>query len=200
MFFAPTSTLIARLILSLGSITLGAHSMDLQTLVDRSPFAPPGGVPVVNETSAQPSNLEFRGLVIDASGTSFSVFDIGANRGYWLRTSSNDPKHPIVIQNYNAAENQLAVIHNGNAVKLQLKAATTQNGPPIAINTAGQVPKPPGGQNELRRGPESGSDPRRLEAVAAEVRRRRALRNAAKTTPPPVAGQPPTSTTAPATQ
>ncbi|MCU0793461.1 MAG: hypothetical protein MUE42_11575 [Opitutaceae bacterium] len=164
--------------------------MDLQTLVDRSPFAPPGTSASGGAPVAEQGTLEFRGMVVDESGTAYSVFDASANRGFWIREGE---KGPIQVKSYQAADNLLEVDRGGQAVKLQLKRATIQAGAPIAIKPA-VVNAPPRPQNGATpNAAPAAADTRRLEAVAAEVRRRRALRNAAAT------GQPaPAATPAPA--
>ena len=158
---------------------------DLQTLVDRSPFGPSGAV-AGTVPVAEAGTLEFRGMVVDQGGTAYSVFDASANRGFWLREGENGP---IRIKSYQADDNILEVDQGGRAVKLQLKRATIQAGAAIAM-----APKPavvnnaqPGGAAPAAA---VAADARRLEAVAAEVRRRRALRNAAANNQPAPATPP----------
>ncbi len=159
------------LVLALAGPALPAA--DLSTLLQRSPFAPLAG-PQINlgEAAAEQGTLEFRGMAVDETGASYSVFDSAQSRGFWIREGDEGP---LRVLSYNAQESLLEVEQNGRAVKLQLKRATLQNG-------AVAVPQPvaavqPGGQPPAVG--QSNPDGRRLEAVAAEVRRRRALRNAA---------------------
>lgn len=178
-----TPGLLSLLVLAL--LAPRAPAADLQTLIARSPFAPAGG-PQLNlgDAPAEQSTLEFRGLVIDESGPSYSVFDASQSRGFWIREGGDGP---LRVLSYNAQESLLEVEQNGRATKLQLKSASVQNGaapaprPIAAVQPAGQ----PGAV-----GP-SNPDGRRLEAVAAEVRRRRALRNAAAAKPAAEAPAPP---------
>lgn len=152
-------------------------AVDLQTLVDRSPFAPPGHS---NEPVAQPeqATLEFRGIVTDEAGTAYSVFDTSTNKGRWVR--ADDANSPIRVRGFDADNATLEVEQNGRVQKLTLKRATIQAGQPMtAMVPANVAPGMPSPNGEVRR--DAGADARRLEAVAAEVRRRRALRNAAST-------------------
>ncbi len=167
-----TPGLLSLLVLAL--LAPRASAADLQTLIARSPFAPAGG-PQLNlgDAPAEQSTLEFRGLVIDESGPSYSVFDASQNRGFWIREGGDGP---LRVRSYNAQESLLEVEQNGRATKLQLKRASVQNGAAPAPRPVAAV-QPAGGQPGAV-GP-SNPDGRRLEAVAAEVRRRRALRNAA---------------------
>jgi hypothetical protein len=171
-----------HLILILGPGAVAAHGMDLNTLVERSPFAPPGVVNAepVNET---PSQLEFRGIATDESGTLFSVYDLTANRGYWVREGEAGA---VSVKSFDRDESQIMVEQNGRTVPLKLKRATIQAG---AAQMVAAVPAPgnnPGSGARAVANP--AADAKRLEAVAAEVRRRRALRNAAQAgAPAPVA-------------
>lgn len=162
-------------------------AVDLQTLIDRSPFAPPGQKADA-AAPAEQGTLEFRGVVTDDGGTAYSIFDASTNKGSWVR--ADDENSPIKVRGYDAANGMLEVEQNGRPVKLTLKRATIQAGQPVAAMTAAPVqnanPTMPGPGGAVQRG--GGADARRLEAVAAEVRRRRALRNAAKNAPQ---GQPP---------
>ncbi|TAG32548.1 MAG: hypothetical protein EAZ36_02110 [Verrucomicrobia bacterium] len=160
--------------------TLPLAAIDLQPLVNRSPFAPPkdasGAVPL-----AEPGTLEFRGVVVDESGTAYSVFDAKENRGYWLREGVPSP---FRVTSYRAQDGLLELEHNGRPIKLQLKRATIQAGA-VITDVPRQAANPMSPAQVA-----NGGDAGRLEAVAAEVRRRRALRNAASAatpvpTPPP---------------
>lgn len=169
------------------------RAVDLQTLIDHSPFSPPGQTGE-NATAEPQGTLEFRGMVTDESGTAYSIFDTSTSKGRWLRP--DDSNSAVQVKNFDAASNTLEVEQNGRPVKLPLKRATIQPGQAVAamVPTAPPPTNPgnPGNPGEVRR-PDAGADARRLEAVAAEVRRRRALRNATKTQQ----GQPPAPAAAP---
>lgn len=172
-------------------------AVDLQTLIDRSPFAPPGqGADTAGAAEPQ-GTLEFRGVVTDEGGTAYSIFDTSTNKGRWVR--ADDTNSPVQVKSFDSANNTLEIEQNGRPVKLSLKRATIQAGQAVTAMIPSapppQVPGNPANPGEVRKA-DSGADARRLEAVAAEVRRRRALRNAAR----PPQGQPPANATpAPAT-
>ena len=172
--------------------------MSLQTLVDRSPFAPPQAAGESGVPQAEAGTLEFRGMVVDESGTSYSVFDATASRSHWVREGQDGP---LKLKSYNAQESMLEIEQNGKPVKLQLKRATIQAGSPM-ITTMAQPPgmPQPNGAQMNQPGVQPQADAKRLEAVAAEVRRRRALRNAAANpgAPKPPQAQPATAAPAPA--
>jgi hypothetical protein len=167
---------------------------DFQSLVDRSPFSPPQGAVNLGATEEQAGPLEFRGLVVDEQGTAYSIFDATSNKGSWLRV---DEQNGIVqVKSYDEANSVLEVVQNGKPLKLALKRSTIQAGPSLAAMIP--PPAPAGGAAQQQRPGEVKRDPaadaKRLESVAAEVRRRRALRNAAQ----PGAAQPATPAPAPA--
>jgi hypothetical protein len=143
---------------------------DLQSLLDRSPFAPPKDQ-TTGEKPEEQGMLEFRGMVQEGGEATYSVFDATTNRARWLRVGEGDS---FKIKHFDASTNQLEVERQGKSLKLLLKRATIQTG--SAVVAAPQ----PGGQPNARPG-DPANDARRLETVAAEVRRRRALRS----NPPP---------------
>lgn len=181
----PLARNALALVCTLAVVERASGAVELQNLVDRSPFAPPGQSGAAAAPAEQPT-LEFRGMVTDQAGTSYSIFDTAANKGRWVRADDNNG--PVRVRAFDAASSTLEVEQNGRPVKLALKRATIQAGQPVAamIPSAPQPGAIPAPGAEIKR-PEGAADARRLEAVAAEVRRRRALRNAAGT----AQGQPP---------
>lgn len=157
-------------------VATAAGAVDLQTLLDRSPFAPPGQA-AVGATAAEQGTLEFRGVVTDDGGTAYSIFDASTNKGRWVR--AGDESSPIKVRGYDAANGLLEVEQNGRPVQLSLKRATIQAGQPVAVMA--KVATPGGsslGSSRVRR--QAPADARQLEAVAERVRRLRASRVAAK--------------------
>lgn len=179
-------------LLSVCVVSTAAAAVDLQTLIDRSPFAPPGQA-AETAAPAEQGTLEFRGVVTDDQGTAYSIFDASTNKGRWVR--ADDETGPVKVRGYDPANGMLEVEQNGRPVKLTLKRATIQAGQPVAA--MGNVPapsNPASGPAQVQRNGNGNADARRLEAVAAEVRRRRALRNASRNAPQ---GQPPATQTPP---
>ena len=173
----------------LGTVVLAA---DFGALIERSPFAPAAG-PKLNlgDAAGEQGTLEFRGMAVDETGASYSVFDTTQSRGFWIREGGEGP---LRVVSFDTKESLLEVEQNGRAVKLQLKRATVQNRAlamphPVAAGQPGGPPLAVGQNNP---------DGRRLEQVAAEVRRRRALRNAAAKPGEPGAPAQPAAPTAPA--
>lgn len=118
-------------------------------------------------------------MVVEPEGTSYSIFDASSQKARWLRVGEGES---FRVKNYDTDNNQLEIEQNGKTVKLSLKRSTIQAGPAVANlaapPTGGQPGNRPPGSPDVRRA-NAPADAQRLEAVAAEVRRRRALRNAA---------------------
>jgi hypothetical protein len=183
----PLALKVFGLACLVSAVAGAARAVDLQTLVDRSPFSPPGQGNDASSATEAPPTLEFRGMVTDADGTAYSIYDTSTNKGRWVR--ADDANSPVQVKSFDPVNNTLEVEQNGRPLKLALKRATIQAGQPVAAAIP-NAPTPAGGNpaapGAVRR-PDSAADARRLEAVAAEVRRRRALRNAANNRQ----GQPP---------
>ena len=171
-----------------------ARAVDLQTLVERSPFSPPAsGVDVSGATEPQ-GTLEFRGMVTDAAGTAYSLFDTATNKGRWVR--ADDADAALRIKDFDAANNTLEIEQNGRPVRLSLKRSTIQAGQSLAVmnaapTAAGAVSAPGGPRVERLGRPRANAvqapaDPARLKALAEALRERRKLRagNAPQGRPP----------------
>jgi hypothetical protein len=159
-----------------------SHAVDLQTLVDRSPFAPPGQGGEV--AAAEPQGTwEFRGMATDADGTAYSLFDSSTNKGRWVR--AEDAESPVQIKGFDSASNMLDIEQDGRPLRLALKRAVIQAGqavgemapPAQASDQRGSIGRR-GAQSQAAK-PDPAAQQKRLEAVAEAVRRTRELRQAA---------------------
>lgn len=152
----------------------GAAAADLQTLVSHSPFAPAPELAAA-KTEATPETLEFRGLVVDERGTTYSLFDVAAKRSYWVR---EDGKGSIRFKAFDAEECVLEVEQDGRALTLPLKSATIATAaiPAAAAPDRIEVRRP--GRIVSRPAPTS-ADGARILKIAEQVRQRRAERQAA---------------------
>ncbi|RRJ97157.1 hypothetical protein Ga0100231_015905 [Opitutaceae bacterium TAV4] len=169
--------MFAALFLAAPPVVSGG-TIDLQTLIDNPPFgkAPEAGA----SAEADPQALEFRGYIVDQGVRYFSLYDPTVQKSSWV---SEKESGPIAIKTFDADDGALTVTQAGKTVRLKLKAATIANAPVAPVATAsnprGVRTFQPGGPNAT---PRTGAqiDPKRLEAIAAEVARRRAQRQAAQ--------------------
>src|SRR6267154_651484 len=94
----------------------------LESLVQDSPFRPGqgGGLPA----EGGPAQFEFRGVVAEAGGYSFSVYEPGRREAGWVRL--DEPGRSFVARRYDPAKDTLVIEHNGQALTLNLKRAAVQ--------------------------------------------------------------------------
>lgn len=139
-----------------------------------SPFLPPASAnaPAAATTDAP---LELRGIMADGDDYMFSVFDSAKKTSAWSRL--NETGRGFVVKSFDAAHDTVTVENQGRTLTLALKAAKVASAPAVSFHPQQQQPTPVGGPVVLN--PTPADEQRRLEAVAAEVRRRRALREQA---------------------
>ncbi|HVU33089.1 MAG TPA: hypothetical protein VHE61_06620 [Opitutaceae bacterium] len=151
-------------------------------LIKVSPFLPPQG-----STSAATPNapLEYRGSMEIGQVQQFRVVDPQRKVGSWLKLGERDPNLDVVVKQHERDPDTLVVEHNGQSLTLQLHVAKVTAGANFGMVMAGQ-PMPaqiqnvsPAVINTVVPNPTPADEQRRLEAVAAEVARRRALREQA---------------------
>lgn len=170
------SRTFALLPLMLG-LPLAAEPVDFQPLLGRSPFGQPPAAPV--QAPVETPNLEFRGIVVEGGARYYSVFNASTQRGEWVR--EGDAKATVQVTEFDAENNVLVVVQNGRPLRLTLKESTISTlavAPTPAAGGARQGGPRPTGNNNAAVTP-APADAQRLEAIAAEVRRRRALRQSA---------------------
>lgn len=167
-----------RLIACLGLLPgLAAHAAD--GLAGDSPFKP-AATAGASATATPDAPIELRGIMAEGDHYMFSIYDTGKKSSTWARL--NEPGRDFVIRSHDEARDLVTVEQNGRLLTLTLKAAKVVSGPanvpmPMPRPVAGAQPVPVGGPVVLN--PTPADEQRRLEAVATEVRRRRALREQA---------------------
>lgn len=190
----PRNVLLVALGCALG-LNSGFAAGQLDSLLSNSPF---GSAKSGQTAEAGTQPLEFRGVLEENGQQIFSIYDTATKRSRWvgLNAASDD----FVVKSYDASANSISLEQHGRVLALTLKS-----GPKMAQNMP--LPLPPGmpqpGSNNgqpaqvlpngaMGKGPEA----QRLQQIAEEIRRRRALRQQAPQAPQMPA---PTQNTAPAT-
>ena len=170
MIFPDLKTLSLFGMLFLPGAGMAAQAADLETLVHRSPFSPAPGS-VGGAKTEEPESLEFRGLVVDERGTTYSLFDAAAKRSYWVKEGG---RGAIRFKAFDAEECVLEVEQNGRALTLPLKSAT------IATATAPAAVSPARNENRpIRIISRPAAEGSRIIKIAEQLRQRRAERQAA---------------------
>ena len=148
-----------------------AGAVALDDLVKSSPFMP-GDHEAAVVAPTENAAVEFRGMVTTKDGMLFGLYDRTKQAGAWVRKEDKDAD--FVVQSYDEANDIVVVNYQGQRFNLTLSSAKiTAAAPsaPVNVPVAGQTGTQPGGAAVVRV-----DDQRRLESIASEVRRRRALR------------------------
>lgn len=152
-------------------------------LAAKSPFMPPAATATNAPTAGAP--LEFRGYIETGDGVQFRVFDPAKKMGTWVKLNERNTDLEILAKKYDSASKTLVIEHQGRTLTLAEKEAKV-----VSSGTAAQMapppPAPPPPSNvpaavtqAVVLNPTPADEQRRLEAVAAEVARRRAMREQA---------------------
>ncbi len=174
-----SKTFRSFVIISLWWLTVGRADAQLTT---SSPFLPVKASDAATPTVGAP--LEFRGVTDMGNGLNFRVVDMGPKRnGTWARLNERDSDLGVVAKQYDAASEMLTVEYQGRTLTLPLhQAKVTSSGTAPNIPMGG-IPMPAGITPAVALNTTPAQEQQRLEAVAAEVARRRQLREQAA---PPV--------------
>jgi hypothetical protein len=164
----------------LGGVLLVAARADAQ-LVAKSPFmaAPTAGAAA--PTAGAP--LEFRGTMETAGGLKVRIVDPARKAGAWLLVNERDPSFDFVVKQIDAEHDTVTVDYQGRPLTLAqhvakvASAGVAQNFPGAA--GPGGAPMPAAIAQSVVLNPTPADEQRRLDAVASEVARRRALREQA---------------------
>ena len=145
----------------------GAASESLEKLTANSPFAPGQGGNATGETAS----LEFRGVFTDQGELFFSLFDSLSRTSVWV--GLNEPGHASAVRSYDSNAQTINVDHKGRSLTLALKkgpivvSASDLTLPGMGLASPGSPAINPAASTD---------DARRLANIAAEIRRRRAMR------------------------
>jgi hypothetical protein len=155
-------------------------------LADKSPFLP-GGVAAAGAAGGSGS-LEYRGFLETKGGRQFRLYDPARKLGVWVRLNEPNQELGVTAKRYDGHEATLTIEQQGKVVTLAERqsrvisgAAPAAPAPVVAVPTVA-----PAVTQSVVLNPTPADEQRRLDAVAAEVQRRRALREQAA----PAAPQP----------
>ena len=113
-------------------------------------------------------------------GYMFSIYDSTNKNSAWIRL--NQTGNPFVVRSHDETRDSVTVEHQGRTLTLALRTAKVASAPinqpqPVQPNGGPAAPQPIGGPVVLN--PSPADEQRRLEAIAAEVNRRRMIRQQA---------------------
>src|ERR1035437_9348499 len=163
-------------LLALGSLLglmPGKAASQLDSLLANSPFgsAKTGGQSA-DATGNQP--FELHGVLEENGQQLFSIFDTTTKHSRWL--GLNATNDDLVIKSYDADAHTVSLDQHGRIFSLTLKSGprVVQNTPPPMKNPGVNNGQPAQFQPNGAAG--KGPDAQRLQQIADEIRRRRALR------------------------
>lgn len=155
----------------------------------RSPFMPEAGTSASAVTQNAP--LEYRGFMESGDGMQYRLFDPAKKSGFWVQKDVRNDEG-VVVKSYDQARDTLTIEHGGRSLTLEVrkgKIVASANPVPMPFPPAGAPPQPtnvaPAVTQAVVLNPTPADEAKRLEAVAAEVARRRALREQAAQQPSP---------------
>lgn len=168
-------------VLALAALMLGAGESMRAQVASKSPFMPPqaaGNAP----TAGAP--LELRGVLEVGGAVKYRIYDPARKVGTWISLNEKNAEFDVVAKQYDASAGTLTIEHQGKTITLAPREPKV-----VSSGVAGQTPPPPLPQPALNvapavtqsvvLNPTPADEQRRLDAVAAEVARRRALREQA---------------------
>lgn len=168
----------------------------------KTPFTPPQAMQQAAAPSA-PTQLEFRAFMDAGDGPQFRIVEPAKKTGVWLKVGEKGAEMDVVVKKFDG-DKKIDVEFQGRALTLTLREGKVISGG-NAAQMMPAMPAPPPPTNvapavtqSVVVNPTPADEARRLEAVAAEVARRRALReqasNAVQNAAPPPPGPSATAT------
>lgn len=168
---------------------LWASAADLSAQDARNPFLRASNAPAAAAAPAptpEDPQLQFCGLYGDGAAKLFCVYNMAKNRSAWLAVGEAGPDE-ITVDAFDPDNNAITVRQSGRVLTLELQSAKLAAGGARPVTPNGALNQNNRLVNTVRVNPTPADERARLEAVAEEVRRRRAQRQAgaANAAPPP---------------
>lgn len=173
--------MVARLSIIVLFAVVGGGLRAEADLVSKSPFTSATSAGPVAPTAGAP--LEFRGTMKTAEGLKARIVDPSRKAGVWLLVNERDPSFEFIVKQIDPEHETVTLEYQGRPLTLaQHVAKVTSAGSPqnlVMPPPNGGPPMPAAITNSVVVNPTPADEQRRLDAVASEVARRRALREQA---------------------
>lgn len=170
--------LLRRSTLIAASLLLTGIAGSVRADSSASPFLPPATA-AANNAPTQDAALELRGIMTAGDNVMFSIYDSTRHSSAWVKL--NDVGRDYIVRGYDASKESVTVDYQGRSLTLALHTAKVVSAPampqPSPASPPSPAPQPIGGPVVLN--PTPADEQRRLEAIAAEVNRRRMIRQQA---------------------
>lgn len=171
----------------------------------RSPFLPPQSAGTAAPTQGAP--LEYRGYLVTNEGIQYRLYDPAKKAGTWVKLNERNPDFEVIAKQHDRDHNTLVIEHQGRMLTLAERESKIVSAGNAAPPPPQLMPAPAAGPTinvapavtqTVVVNPSPADEQKRLEAVAAEVARRRALREQATQPAPQAGASPATPNTFPA--
>lgn len=152
-------------------------------LAANSPFLPPQSS---STAPTQGAPLQYAGYLITPEGTLYRIIDPARKAGTFLKLNERDSNFDVVIKSFDPNNDMLTIEHQGRTLTLEQRKEKI-----VSSGNAASMPPPmpqqmpnvaPAVTQSVVLNPTPADEQKRLEAVAQEVARRRALREQAQQT------------------
>ncbi len=174
---------IFRHLLVAGFALGGALTAQAQ-LASKSPFLPSTAAGAAAPTSNAP--LEFLGYFELGQGPQYRLFDPAKKVSAWVGLNERNSDFEVLVKQFDPDNDTLTVEHRGAVHTLPIRKAKVISGGPVAQAMPPPVPVQanvmPAVTQSVVVNPTPADEARRLDAVASEIARRRALRTQAEQT------------------
>ncbi len=153
-------------------------------LASNSPFM---GPQASGPGPTQGAPLEYRGYMVTREGTQYVIYDPARKARAFLKLNERDGNLDVLVKQFDASNDMLTIEYQGRTITLE-----ERKGKIVSSGNAAAMPQPqmpqqqpppnvmPAVTQSVVVNPTPAEEQRRLEAVAAEVSRRRALREQAQ--------------------
>jgi hypothetical protein len=196
-------------VVAIAALVSGAAGRLPAQAAPRSPFMPAAAAASAAAPTAG-APLEYRASMDVGDGVQFRLYDPAKKAGVWVRSNERNPEFDVLVKKHDEEQKTLTIEHQGKTLTLAMRVAKVVSAgsaahmmpPPPAVAPAPPSTVAPAVTQSVVLNPTPADEQRRLEAVAAEVARRRAMREQATqqisqgvrpgtTFPTPGTGQPP---------
>ena len=162
-------------------LTLAVAAWAGEPVATRSPFLPAATTGPAAPTEGAP--LQFHGYISTSEGVQYRIYDPARKAGEWVKLNETNSNLGVVLKQFNGEQDTITVEHQGRTLTLAARKAkiVSAGAVPQILPAPANVarPMPAAVTQAVVVNPTQADESRRLEAVAAEVARRRTLREQA---------------------
>jgi hypothetical protein len=166
----------------IAGVVLAVSPMGFAQIAAKSPFMPPKSAATTGPTEGAP--LEYRGYMETSEGVLYRIHDPAKKTGTWVKLNERNADFDVLAKQHDGDQKTLTIEHQGKTLTLAAREAKVVSSgsaaaarPPVL--TPVQTNVAPAVTQSVVLNPTPADEQRRLDAVAAEVARRRALREQA---------------------